>query len=70
MIAPARTPPAVIKKLSDDVGVVLRAADIVERLAAQGAVAKPTTPAEFDRMVRDEIVIRGKVLKASGATAE
>ena len=70
LIAPARTPPAVIKKLSDDVGVVLRAADIVERLAAQGAVAKPTTPAEFDRMVRDEIVIRGKVLKASGATAE
>jgi len=70
LIVPARTPAAVIKKLSEDVGVVLRSADIVERLAAQGAVAKPTTPAEFDRMVRDEIVIRGKVLKASGATAE
>jgi hypothetical protein len=33
-------------------------------------LAKPTSAAEFNRMVRDEIVIRGKVLKAAGATAE
>ena len=61
---------AVIKKLSDEVGVILRSPDMVERLAAQGAAPKPTSPAEFDRMVRDEIAIRAKVLKASGATAE
>ncbi len=70
LIAPAQTPAAVIKKLSDEVGVILRSPDMVERLAAQGATPKPTSPAEFDRMVRDEIAIRAKVLKASGATAE
>jgi tripartite-type tricarboxylate transporter receptor subunit TctC len=70
LIAPARTPAAVIGKISADVGSVLRLPEVVERLSAQGAAAKPTTPAEFDRMVRDEIVIRAKVFKAAGATAE
>lgn len=70
LIAPARTPASVIERLSADVGVILRNAEVAERLAALGALAKPTSAAEFNRMVRDEIVIRGKVLKAAGATAE
>mgnify|MGYP003344955790 CR=1 FL=1 len=70
LIAPARTPPAIINVLSRTVGDILRSTEIAEKLAAQGAAAKPTTPAEFDRMVREEIVIRSKVLKASGATAQ
>ena len=70
LIAPARTPARVIERLSADVGIILRNAEVAERLAALGALAKPTSATEFDRMVRDEIVIRGKVLKAAGATAE
>ena len=59
-----------VNALSREVGAILRSADISEKLAAQGALAKPSTPVEFDRMVRDEIAIRTKVLKASGASAE
>ena len=70
LIAPARTPPAIINVLSRTVGDILRSTEIAEKLAAQGAAAKPTTPAEFDRMVREEIVIRSKVLKATGARAQ
>lgn len=70
LIAPAKTPPGVIQRLSAEVGVVLRNAEVAERLAALGALAKPTSAVDFDRMVRDEIIIRGKVLKAAGATAE
>jgi tripartite-type tricarboxylate transporter receptor subunit TctC len=70
LIAPARTPRAVINKLSLEVGRILRLPDVAERLASQGATARPTTPEEFDLMVRNEIAIRGKVLKAAGAKAE
>lgn len=70
LIAPARTPRAVINKLAQEVGRILRLPDISEKLASQGATARPSTPEEFDQMVRNEIVIRGKVLKAAGAKAE
>jgi tripartite-type tricarboxylate transporter receptor subunit TctC len=70
LIAPARTPRAVVNQLSREVGRILRLPDITEKLASQGATARPTTPEEFDLMVRNEIAIRGKVLKATGAKAE
>ena len=70
LIAPARTPRAVINQLAQEVGRILRLPDITEKLASQGATARPTTPAEFDVMVRNEIAIRGKVLKAAGAKAD
>ena len=70
LVAPARTPRAVINKLSQEIGRILRLPDIVERLASQGATPKPTTPEEFDRLVRDEIAMRARVFKASGAKPE
>ena len=70
LIAPARTPRAVINQLSLEVGRILRLPDIAEKLASQGATARPGTPEEFDLMVKNEIAIRGKVLKAAGAKAE
>jgi tripartite-type tricarboxylate transporter receptor subunit TctC len=70
LIAPARTPRAVIDQLAQEVGRILRLPDIAEKLAGQGATARPSTPAEFDVMVRNEIAIRGKVLKAAGAKAD
>ncbi len=70
LIAPVRTPRAVIDQLAQEVGRILRLPDITEKLASLGATSRPTTPAEFDAMVRNEIAIRGKVLKAAGAKAD
>jgi tripartite-type tricarboxylate transporter receptor subunit TctC len=70
LIAPARTPRAIVNQLSKEVGRILRLPEIAERLASQGATPKPTTPEEFDAMVRNEIVMRSRVLKAAGAKAE
>jgi tripartite-type tricarboxylate transporter receptor subunit TctC len=36
----------------------------------QGAVAKPSTPEQFDAFIRTEIVKVGKVIKAAGARAD
>jgi hypothetical protein len=56
--------------LSREIGRILTLPDIAEKIAVQGALAKPTTPEQFDRMVRGEIVMRGKVFRAAGAKVD
>jgi tripartite-type tricarboxylate transporter receptor subunit TctC len=67
IFAPSKTPRAIIDKVSKEVGRILRLPDVVERIVNTGAVPKPSTPQEFDKLVREEIVMRGKIFKASGA---
>jgi tripartite-type tricarboxylate transporter receptor subunit TctC len=67
IFAPSKTPRAIIDKVSQEVGRILRLPDVVERIVNTGAVPKPSTPQEFDKLVREEIVMRGKIFKASGA---
>jgi tripartite-type tricarboxylate transporter receptor subunit TctC len=70
LVAPAKTARIIVNALSKEVGRILRLPDVSERIASQGATPKPTTPEGFDALVRSEIVMRGKVFKASGAKAE
>ena len=55
---------------SDMLACILQLPDVKERIVNQGATPRPSMPEEFDRLVRAEIVTRGKVLKAAGARAE
>jgi tripartite-type tricarboxylate transporter receptor subunit TctC len=49
---------------------VLRAPDLAERLAGQGAEVAVSTPAELARLVRDELVMWARIVKESGATVD
>ncbi|HEV7803504.1 MAG TPA: tripartite tricarboxylate transporter substrate binding protein [Burkholderiales bacterium] len=69
VFAPARTPRAIVNKVSVEVGRILKLPEVQDRITREGAAPKPMTPEQFDRMVRDEIVMRGKVFKAAGAKA-
>jgi tripartite-type tricarboxylate transporter receptor subunit TctC len=68
IFGPVGLPPAVVSKLHAEIGTVLKAPDIGERLAALGAQAAPTTPEELGRIVRDEIKRWAEVVRVSGAT--
>jgi len=63
----ARTPPAIVKKLHADIVRVLNMPDVRERLSVQGVDVAGTTPAEFEKFLRDEVVRWGKAVKQSGA---
>ena len=63
----ARTPPAIVNKLHDDIVRVLKMPDVRERLSVQGVDVAATTPAEFERFLRAEVVRWGKAVKQSGA---
>ena len=55
MFAPAGTPPAMIARLNAEVKKALDSPEVKERLAALGADASPTTPADFDKIVALEL---------------
>jgi len=67
---PARTPPAIVAKLSQEIARVLRLPDVGERLLSQGLEPASSTPGEFSSYIRSEMSKWAKVVKASGAKAE
>ena len=64
--APAGTPQDIVDKISADVAKVLAMPDVRERLAGLGAEPMVMTPADFRRLMRDEMDESAKVVKAAG----
>ena len=54
LMAPAKTPDAIVKRLSDEAGKAARTPAVAERFAADDAIAVGSTPAEFAAFIRDE----------------
>jgi len=55
IVAPTRTPPAVIALLNAEIGRALQTPALKSRLDAEGAEAAPTTPEAFGALIADEI---------------
>jgi tripartite-type tricarboxylate transporter receptor subunit TctC len=70
LFGPVGLPRELIAKLNADVTAALATPDMKERLAVLGAEPMPMPTEEFGRYVREEIVKRGKVAEASGATID
>ena len=70
ILAPSKTPRAIIMKLNKEVVRILETTDVREKILSQGATAKASTPEAFDKLVRDEIVTRRKVFRAAGIKPE
>jgi tripartite-type tricarboxylate transporter receptor subunit TctC len=70
MFAPARTSPAVIALLNQEIVKILTRADAKERLFNAGMDAVVTTPEEFGAIIKSEMTKWGKVIRDSGIRAE
>src|SRR5262245_51167233 len=66
IIAPGKTPPAVIAKLNAALVAELKEPSVVERIRALGAEPMPQTPEEFSAFIVREIDKWTKVVSASG----
>ncbi|MGZ8265672.1 MAG: tripartite tricarboxylate transporter substrate-binding protein, partial [Burkholderiales bacterium] len=66
MFAPARTPRAIVAKLNREVVAILNQPDIQKRMRALGAEPAPTTSAELDKHVAQELAMVFKLAKAAG----
>ena len=70
LLAPARTPRAVVETVHRDLVHVLGLPDIRERLTGAGIEIVGSTPQELARHIRNEIPKWARVIKQSGARAD
>ncbi len=63
LYAPSKTPRAIIDKLNREIGSILRLPETRDAMLLQGAEVVYTTPEEFDRFQRAEIVKWSKVIR-------
>ena len=70
IIAPAKTPPAIIQKLSAEIAQVMKLPDVVARLSGDGTVMIGSTPKEFAAYIETEMKRWGEVVHAANIKAE
>jgi len=66
VLAPARTPPAIVAKLNAEINATLKQADMIKQLAALGFDAAPGTSADFDRYLKAELTKWGALVRKLG----
>ena len=66
VLAPAATPRNIVNTLSEAIIKATRSPDITQRLLDQGAEPVGSTPAEFDKILREEVAKWVEVIRASG----
>lgn len=70
LMAPAGTPPAVIKRLNAELNWALAQPDVRALLARESAVPRPGTPEEFGRLIASEIARWKKLVKDANIQME
>jgi len=66
LLAPAKTPPAIIARLNRALRAALADPDVHQKLVNVGAVPSPSTPEEFAQFLREELARWGKVIREKG----
>jgi len=70
MLLPAETPPAIVDRLSVALNKVVRLPEVKQKFAALGMLPRPSTPAEFKKLLAGDYVRWGKVVVSSGLKAD
>jgi len=70
VVAPARTPKAIIDKLNTAINAELKSGEMLERLLRLGAEVKTGTPADFAAFIAEEAPKWAEVIKSSGMKLE
>ena len=70
LLAPARTPQSVVRRLNDEVKAILAEPDVRDRLLAVGFDLHASTPEYLARIVREETERYAKTIRAAGIKVE
>jgi tripartite-type tricarboxylate transporter receptor subunit TctC len=70
IVAPARTPPAIVARLQAELRAVSSDPEVIAGTRAAGVELSPTTSAEFGRFIATETVKWADVIKRSGTKLE
>ena len=70
LLAPAGTPAPIVTRLSAEVTRIVRAPEMRDKLAAQGAEAAGGTPEEFVAVIRADTLLWTRVIREAGIKGE
>jgi tripartite-type tricarboxylate transporter receptor subunit TctC len=70
LLVPAKTPAAIVEKLSADANQALGERDVKQRMAILGAEPSGDTPAQFARFIHDDQAKWSKLMKEHGIAPE
>lgn len=70
LLVPAGTPRPIINKISQDVARALDTPDVKKQMDAINFIAAPTSPEEFDKIIRSQLVIFDRVARQAGLIAK
>ena len=66
MLAPAGTPPDIVKRMSDEIARIIKSDETRAKLEAMGTFPAGSTPQEFDAFIAAETTKWGRVIKTAG----
>ena len=70
ILAPAGTPKPLIDRLHHEIVKVVRSPEFAQVVTSEGATAVGNTPAEFDAIIRADVVKWAKIIKENGIRAQ
>ena len=70
VLAPAKTPPEIVKRLNDEINLALKIPDVAAKLAAQGIEIRSGTPDAARSFIDAQIDLWAKVVKDNGIKAD
>jgi len=70
LIAPAGTPPNIVRQIYDAARAALQSPDVIKQIEAQGATAAPNTPDDLRTLIDNEQTKWKRVIEATGAKME
>jgi len=63
IVAPAKMPPALVKRINEELNAVLAAPEVSAVLAKEGATPRPGTPEEFGKLIASDLTRWSKLIK-------
>ena len=70
VLAPAKTPPEIVKRMNEQINAALKLPEVAAKLAAQGIDVRTGTPQAAQAFVEGQIDVWAKVVKDNGIKAE
>ena len=70
LLAPAKTPAAVIKRINADLNAVLKDPQVARAMLGAGAEPRPGTPEEFGQFIDEELSKWRRLIKDAGITIQ
>jgi tripartite-type tricarboxylate transporter receptor subunit TctC len=70
LMAPAATPRAIVNQISKEIARILELPDVKERMQNIAFVAAPSTPEEYNRILRDQLDTLSKLVGDAGLRAK